>query len=172
MGKKKAGLDRLQVWVGRAPNNAQVRYAAGRILSIAGDPTAAATQSAIATRLDPSNVEYRHMAGSLAVKAKRYAQAFEILKPLLGYRPGYKGTRFHAGVALLNLERSREAIALLDRYVATNGGHAEAWYHLGCARMSVKDWPRAAHAFEGCLHADPGFADARQKLAECQRRGG
>jgi tetratricopeptide (TPR) repeat protein len=172
MGKTQEGLDRLQEWVGRAPNNAQVRYAAGRILSMAGKVIAAASQSEIAMGLDPDNSEYRHMAGKLAVEAKRYAKAFEILKPLLDYRPDYRATRFHAGVALRNMDRANDAIILLEHYAATHGGGAKALYELGRAKMSVSDWRGAAQAFKGCLLADPAFGDARQKLAECQRRRG
>jgi tetratricopeptide (TPR) repeat protein len=170
MGRTKAGLDRLQEWVGNAPENAQVRYAAGRILSMAGKTSAASAQAAIAVRLDPDNTEYRHIAGQLAIDAEQYAQAYEILQPLLDYRPDYKHTRLHAGTALRNLKRAREAIPLLSRYVTAHADNPAGWYELGRAAMSLNDWNGARQAFGRCLGLDAGYRDARQRLSECQGR--
>jgi len=143
---------------------------------------AVAHQKAEAGRLGEAIVDYRAayeltkdpgIAIDLAVALLRNGEAAEVVKLLEGAADPL--ARYQVALAYANLGRQAESRTILEETLRDRPGFAEAWYQLGIASLSLKDWTAAETALRtasGLRPDDPVFRTAWAEALDGLGRAG
>ena len=76
-------------------------------------------------------------------------------------QPDHAGGHYRLGTALLQRGRAREAAAELERAVALDPRHTQAWVNLGGLRLMMWDFAGCVEANRAAAEAEPGLVQAR-----------
>ena len=99
--------------------------------------------------------------GLVALRQGRPAEAVDHLQQVV--KRGFDSYELHyyLGRSFDALKRPRDAASSYERAVALLPGDPTAWRNLGETRVALRDWPRAAQAFEKLVEIVPDDALAR-----------
>ncbi|MCI0698978.1 tetratricopeptide repeat protein [candidate division KSB1 bacterium] len=134
-----------------------------------------------AWQLEPGNLEYRYLVGSLLVKTKQYERALGILREVIEKWPWYRGAQYNFGQALVHLGRQVEAKKYLDeaervRAVGAQIEHLEnsvrslphdpmVHASLAFALRRVGRYNDAMHAYKVAAHLAPNNMEIQNNIA-------
>ncbi len=96
-----------------------------------------------------------------AYQQKSFDEAIRIYREVLDKQPDLEQARFHLGIVLVDTERWQEAKLELERVVADNPKHAEAWNTMGLCQWGMRKLDAALNAFDQAVKADQKFARAQ-----------
>jgi tetratricopeptide (TPR) repeat protein len=105
-------------------------------------------------------------------EAGDYAGAHHLLGQALRLAPGDVMVLGAIGAVLRKEGRLDEALAVLDRVVATEPRHAAAWLERGYTLEALRDSAGAAQSYERALAVDPRLAPAYGRLADAAAKRG
>ncbi|KZX63749.1 hypothetical protein A3724_05910 [Alcanivorax sp. HI0033] len=71
------------------------------------------------------------------------------------------------GQMLIRAEQWQEAANIYQQVIQQDDSQAKAWFGLGESLLGTKDVERALRCFSRALDREPGFPEARQRLAVC-----
>ena len=95
---------------------------------------------------------------------KDYLPALNSYRKAEGLVPLYYNIHYGMGVALMNLERDKEAVSAFKKAVELKPDYADGWFGLASASHRLKDFKEAGKAYERTLDLDPDFDEARDGL--------
>ncbi|MCX7599062.1 MAG: tetratricopeptide repeat protein, partial [Armatimonadetes bacterium] len=101
-----------------------------------------------------------------AFRAGQYAQAASICEVLIRQKPEVPGFHFWRGRALLEQGHLEEAMQEFRTVLKAKSDSVESLYWLGVALKKTGDLEGARQAWAQAIAARPGYAEARQALAE------
>lgn len=94
-------------------------------------------------------------AGVAALKSRHYAAAEAYLRDALALAPDDADAQVALGLTLAVTQREDEAVAWLQRGVASAEKRLDAWCALGEIYVARLDYQKAATALGKCLELDP-----------------
>ena len=100
------------------------------------------------------------------VRDGRHAQALELLDAALAGDPGDTQARFLRGVALAELGRSGDAIAVFRKLTEDLPGLPEPHNNLAVLYAARGDYDRARGALLDAIHTHPSYATAHENLGD------
>ena len=123
-------------------------------------------------QLNP-NYGYAHYGmGTVAAKRGEYAKAAELFRKALASSPEWPKAEVELARALLDLGRSEEAAATLEKHVQRPRFMTEAHFLLGQAYGQRKDYPKAKESYAKAIQLNARTSDAYYGLATlCTRLG-
>jgi Tfp pilus assembly protein PilF len=171
-GKIEPGLRWLERVTRLNPQHPVVRYWYARTLVELGRKADAAREADVAARLDKAS-PYAAAQAALAWQAvndhKRALYWFDAEKWL---QPNIHTNDWLRALALQQLGRPKEAIAIYKLFLAAIPGHVQARFNLGYALLQQNDCPAAVREFEQVLKLDPSKAAAHLHIATCSKAAG
>jgi tetratricopeptide (TPR) repeat protein len=113
---------------------------------------------------EPRNPDAINTFASIALARRDGRRAYEILAPACTAYPDHARLMSNLGLAHMMLERSQEAVACLERAVATAPYDAEIRLSLAQFLTAAGDIPRAMQEIEAVLRQDPESVAALSQL--------
>jgi len=107
----------------------------------------------------------------LAQSEQDVEDAIRTFGQVIALRPGHALAHYNLALALMRLDRTKDAIAELRRAIAIQP-RAEAHFTLGTLYFHEGDFDRASASLEAAIAAEPRFADAYVTLAAVRRARG
>jgi Flp pilus assembly protein TadD len=154
------------------PSHAEFHAHRAAMLERAGDLGGALAAWAGACAASPMRGEYAHRAGVVAVKARRYREAVELLRRAAGLMPNSAMAHHDLGMALFRDGEYALAAGSFERSHALEPGAPIHLVHLALARERMRDAPGARAAAEAALALDPASGPAMIVVGECVLREG
>lgn len=166
-GRFKKSFDEFQTAVSLQPGVARSHFYLARAAKLLNKPSQAATEARQAAALDPANLEYAYFAGVFLGQADQYQQALPYLQSVMARHAGYRNVLFQMAHAHQKLGDIPKSIGMYQAHLRDHPQHDQAWFNLGWAYKSGKQWELAIKAFQTCLNRNTGFREAHKHLAEC-----
>ena len=110
-------------------------------------------------------VDILYNLGRFKLRAKRAAEAIDLLQAAALLSPDSEDIIHGVGRALMDLERESEAAPVLVRATKLNPRCTEAWYDLGVTLSRLKQRKKARSCFLKALRLDPKYVWAYYDLA-------
>jgi tetratricopeptide (TPR) repeat protein len=98
--------------------------------------------------------------GAVRGKLGDHAAALQDFEAARRYKPADPAIAYNLGLALRNVERREEALALFEEAVAKRPDYAEAWYELGFNNGVLNRFDAAKRALDQAVRLRPENADA------------
>ena len=148
----------------------QEYFAAGVQAFNAEDYNQAATQFDTAIRMAPGMAEAYWYQGMCYAKMGMKRRAEDVFRSGLAVAPGY--VRLHEALGILSYDMGNypQARGELSQASAMGSAEPKVYFYLGNLAMGDGDCPTAIASYNRALALDPGFAPARQELANAQAR--
>jgi tetratricopeptide (TPR) repeat protein len=89
-----------------------------------------------------------------AFERKEYATALDIYRAVLSEHPGFADIRHYAGLCLVFLGRTEEALDQLDEALASNPNYIEAYINRALVLQDLGRYDEAKQSFERAGHAE------------------
>ena len=105
-----------------------------------------------------------HMKGFEAYENGNYAAALDLYNQSIAADPGYMRAWMDKGNALMQLNRSAEAIAAFDVVLAHEDYVPNVWNSRGKALMATGNYSAARDSFDQALQQAPDFIEAKENL--------
>lgn len=93
-----------------------------------------------------------------------YDGALQILEPLTRYNPQYPGAAVTMAVALRQLERKDDALALLETTLVSHDGYAPGWNEVGILHRESGRFADAEAAYLKAVTVNPDYGLAHYNL--------
>jgi len=138
-------------------------------LQKAGHLDEAAEEAARVLGTQPGNHAVVLLLADIELRRGRYERVVELLGPVLGASPDDKSAAYLLGSALLELDRTAEAQAVLDRLFRDDS--AEGHVLLGILLVKRRDWPAALAEYEKARAANPKLPLVNYLVGEALMRG-
>jgi len=165
--KALAAFDRLQAL---DPDSPWVRILRGQAEDGLGNyPKAIEEFEAARTQL-PRDATVRFSLGFMYWKIRRLADAEKELVQALRLDPAFDEAKYYLADAYILEEKPAAALPLLDPLVRSDPTNARALADQGKALEQLNRNAESAQAYEACLRADPGRADAHYRLARVYKK--
>lgn len=119
---------------------------------------AALYEQVLAVQADHFNA--LHLLGLIAVKAKNPARAANLMGKAIALRPEVAAVHFNLGIALLQLQRSEDALLCFEQVIALNPDHAKAYFHRGRALEALRRFEDAITSYDLAIDRHPAYAAA------------
>jgi superkiller protein 3 len=113
----------------------------------------------------PIAVDILYNLGRLKLRAKRAAEAADLLQAAALLAPDSEDIVHGAGRALMDLKQESEAARFLTRATTLNPRCTDAWYDLGVTLSRLGQRKRARSCFTKVLRSNPKYAWAYYDLA-------
>lgn len=104
------------------------------------------------------------------VRQGQFDQLIERVTPLLASRPNDIQLRFLKGIALSELHRSAEAIAIFQKLTEEHPELPEPFNNLGVLYAQQRQYDKARATFEMVIRNHPGYARAYENLGDVYLR--
>jgi predicted O-linked N-acetylglucosamine transferase (SPINDLY family) len=121
---------------------------------------------------DPIQPDALHLLGLIALQARQFPQAIDLISRALQFRPDWPEAICNLSSALNEAGRRDEAIAGYRRAVSINPGFAIAWHSLAGALAASGKSDQAIDAYRSAIAADPNYPDAHNNLGNALRNSG
>jgi len=108
----------------------------------------------------PAHFDARHLLGVLALQAKSYARAADLLNAALDINPGSALAHNNYGMAVLEQGRTAQALAAFDKAVTLRPDMAAALNNRGNALRLLGRAVEALAAFDNVVAVKPDYAEA------------
>ncbi|MFW9966998.1 MAG: tetratricopeptide repeat protein [Candidatus Thorarchaeota archaeon] len=145
--------DLYEVWEMRGMCQAQLnRY------------NAACTSLNAAIDLNPRATSSLNAVGDLCYEAQNYARAVEFYEPSLSVKGNQPDVLFRYGTTLWFLDRWKEAIPVLEKYIDLSPDDARGWNNLGVVLREKGDVKRAVECYRRALELNPDLAIVRKNM--------
>ena len=138
-------------------------------LDKAGHLEEAAAEAARAQASQPGNRAVVLLLANIELRRGRFERVVELLSPVVGAAPEDTSAAYILGSALLELDRTGEAQAVLDRLF--RDGSAEGHVLLGTLLAKRRDWPAALAEYEKARAANPKLPLVNYLVGEALMRG-
>lgn len=122
--------------------------------------------------IDPRQPDATHLLGVFHCQRKEFADALPYLAAAIALAPSFADAHIHYAKALRKLDRSAEAITLLDGFANTHPDNPEILAELGLALRAAGDEKRALEVFRQGVRLAPQLQAAQVGLAELLRKRG
>jgi len=165
--KALAAFERLQAL---DPDSPWVRILRGQAEDGLGNyPKAIEEFEAARTQL-PRDATVRFSLGFMYWKIRRLADAEKELEETLRLDPAFDEAKYYLADTYILEEKPAAALPLLDPLVRRDATNARALADQGKALEQLNRNAESAQAYEACLRADPGRADAHYRLARVYKK--
>jgi Tetratricopeptide repeat. len=114
--------------------------------------------------LEPDIAEHYCNLGIVYYLEGTYYESELFFSKALEIDNGHQSTLFNLGKLLFNLERTDEAISLIERFHNMESSNTEAMFVLGMCYQKKNDMKNAQTYLEKTLDIDPGHREARNML--------
>jgi tetratricopeptide (TPR) repeat protein len=121
--------------------------------------------------LEPDNAEHYCNLGIVYYLEGSYYESELFFSKALEIDNDHPDTLFNLGKLLFNLERTDEAISLIERFHNMDNSNTEAMYILGICFRKKNDKENAKLYWEKTLDIDPGHHQVRNMLKELSNSG-
>ncbi len=116
--------------------------------------------------LEPDNAEHHCNIGIVYFLEGSYYESEMFFSKALEIDNDYPDAMFNLGKLLFNLERTDEALSLIERFHNTDKLNTEAMDVLGMCFLRKNDREKARFFWEKALDIDPGLSQVRNRLQE------
>ena len=151
------------------PNNPIAIYNHGLVLRKTGDVDGAQKFFERALELDPTFREPAVELAALRAQNQRYAEAIDLLKPVVERNPDMREARLSLAKTYIQANEPDHALEILG---APPSEDAVALCLLGAAHLLKEDLDKAQKFLESALRRDRSLVDARINLAQIYARKG
>jgi tetratricopeptide (TPR) repeat protein len=158
VGRFAEAIPRLEATQRWAPENLELAYALGQayIQTQRGDD--ARRVIAAAYRVDRDSAAAHLIAAQLMVRLEMEELATSELREALGKDPRMPNANYLLGQMALFRGRLADAVALTERELSLNPGHAVAWSQLGDALSRQSKWDEAIPALQKSVWLNPYYS--------------
>ena len=160
---------RLQKYLTREPDNAEILHWLGAIQFQLGQVAAAIECLERAIAINDSNATCLSDLGGIYLAQEQYGRAEQIFRQALVLAPDAPGAQYNLAIALYSQERIAEAIGVLSTLVQTQPDFAEAHFNLGVAYRVIGNKSDAVHALQKAHVLQPDNATIALELARVLR---
>ena len=164
-GRLDAAAASLNERLRQTPHDVMALRLLAEVASRRNDLTAAERSLNDCLRLAPGYGRARYDLACVHFAQQRPEKVLPLVERLLALDPLHTLCRVLKARTLRLVERSDEAIALLEGLVAENAKHDEAWLLLGHVRREVGEQARAVEAYRRVLALRPESGEAYWSLA-------
>lgn len=154
------------------PDLPDVYEVAARFSNWRGDSTTAEKHWQKCLELDPNYGHAYYGLGKVAVKKGDAEESVRLLRRALDLIPNVRQVEIDLAQALMNSDRTAEAIAMLEKRRETNVLPAEACCLLGQAYLQQKDYEKARQAYQTAVDTYPEYAEGYYGLTTSLTRLG
>jgi tetratricopeptide (TPR) repeat protein len=165
-GRRDGAVEAARQAVALAPDLAFGHYALADILSDRDDHIGAASAIHEAIRLDPDMPNYHALLAGIEFKLGRWEWALVAACRGLAIDPGHVGCLNLRAMALVKLQRAKEADAVFVTALSHDPNNAVTHANLGWALLEQGNAAPALHHFREALRLDADFDRARQGVTE------
>lgn len=150
---------------GDVPNQQQIDQLVQAFTSQPAEVFAA--QAEAFDRAFPQDFTAQNLLGAIYANQKDFARAEAAFRKALAARPDALDTRFVLGIALFELGRHDDAVAVLGEVLAQAPNHGEAAFYRASSLHALGHHAEATAALEALLAAEPGHVRALDQLGHC-----
>jgi tetratricopeptide (TPR) repeat protein len=155
MKRVQESVEHLEKAVALKPEHPRAHLYDGRALAAAGQAEAAEKQFQEALRLDPTLAIAWFDLGQLRLNRKDHAGALEAFRKAAELDPKLPQAKLGAALALEGLNRSPEAVPLMDQYLAAQPDDLETRFHLAKLYLQQNKNEQAFESLQIVYHARP-----------------
>lgn len=148
---------------GNAPTQQQIDALVQAFTTL--PPAAFAAQAEAFDAAFPQDFTAQNLLGAIHAHGKDFARAEAAFRKALAARPDALDTQFVHGIALFELARHEEAVAVLGQVLAQMPANGEAAHYRACSLNALGRHTEAAEALERLVAAEPANARAFDQLA-------
>jgi protein O-GlcNAc transferase len=156
MQRVQESVEHLEKAVALKPEHPRAHLYDGRALAAAGQAEAAEKQFQEALRLDPTLAIAWFDLGQLRLNSKDHAGALEAFQKAEELDPQLPQARLGAALALEGLNRTPEAVPLMEQYLAAQPDDLETRFHLAKLYLQQNKNEQAFESLQEVYHARPG----------------
>jgi tetratricopeptide (TPR) repeat protein len=120
----------------------------------------------------PKNAQVLALLGEVERQLKNPTRSLDVLTQAIQIDEGSAQAHYYRGLTLLDLGRSADAIAELERVVKAGEKRADVYLSLGAAYLEAKRLDEGLEILSQATHLDPGRPDIRIQLARAYRLQG
>ena len=157
-GRFAAAIPHLEATRRWAPDNLELAYALAQAYIQTRRPADARAIMASAYRVPVDSAAAHLLTAQVMVRLEMDDQAAPELTNALAKDPRMPNANFLLGQMALFRGRHAEAIALTERELASNPGHAMAWSQLGDAYVRESKWDAAIAALQKSVWLNPYYS--------------
>lgn len=96
-----------------------------------------------------------------------YAASLVLTERVVNTDPDYRDVFFLRGFGFQMTDRQAEAVVSYRRHLQRHPEHAQSWFNMAHAQMTMGDCRTAIEGFERTLELRPEYVEAHQHLATC-----
>jgi tetratricopeptide (TPR) repeat protein len=123
-----------------------------------------------ALKLHPGAPDALNNLAVMYYQLRRYPEAFETASQIWRGHPQLKSAALITGLAAVQCNRAKDAIAPLEALVASDGSNRDALLGLASAHIALQELPQAVEVYTRATTLSPNDAHAWHGLAICYER--
>lgn len=142
---------------------------AGKVASLLDEPGSAQLYLEKARQTRPNDIEIHSLLASSYSTMRNFEMAISSYKKVIELDGTRDDAYYGLGMTYIKMLRSNDALPLLEKAVELNPDYKEAYFYIGNAHQDIKNFDKAAVAYEKFLESQPENAwETYYKLGVCR----